>query len=253
MAKTKKLHFPNVSHTEVDPFAVASEAVAPSQRSDGDIIFADALFDRTTKEILYPKNVIEQAVMNYAKGKRMADDAEALMSGSRKPILEFGMDRFAEMYVAKGSRPANPKIFSDAEAHAVIGMSFLDSHINLEENQYVQLEMVVGSKLAKDLVEKFDQFSFNTKVLSEKVKVEEDGKEIEKTVQQLVAEALKTLPAGIASRLLVKKNVFRTKKGIIDRGLELVGKDVSRLVNYLKAADFTIQLKPQAAKGKDEK
>ncbi len=236
----------------LNPFAAAQVKPTAVSKPKAEVVLAEAVIDASGAE-LYSQATVIEAMNNFAVGKAKADEGEALMETTRPIVTALGLQVYAEQFVELERKPENPKITTDANGTGVlIGVSFVDRQINLNEAEYANLCNLVGAGEAEKMVENRNTFILKPDTLDLEVEVKVNGKAIKDTVMnhmaRVLGETFAENPAIIAN-LFELKPVFRTQKGVIHNALKLVGtpRDGStphRVQSFLKAVKSPITLKP---------
>lgn len=240
--------------TTVNPFSSAAKKPASSlKKSTRPIYIASDVHDLNTGGLLYHKAEVEQGIHNYIEGHTQFELGKAMKDTNRPIVLNFTRQNFAKEWLMNGSRPENPAIQNKEDGSGdQLKVIFQDSTAKLDDAQFDQLSSIIGQTNADAETIRRNEFTVNPELLDEKVKVTtKNGKIEEQTVMDAMVEALqeKFGPSPeILANLFKAKEVFETKKGLIDRGLKYVAsgktdQDAARLANFLEVGRFTTQIK----------
>lgn len=221
------------------------------------IIVAADVIDPETQNVVFNRDQIIEAIDGYAEGHKLEEQGKALKEMHRPTLVQTAQRGFAKQWVAAGSQPENPKLTTNEQGTGTfIGAAFVDREMKLDENQFNELAAVIGQEAAEANTTHRDEISFNAEKLNQTVKVGAD----EKTVLELVDEAItnaftKIKREDLLEGLFVVKEVFQTNKGLLPKGLSLVGGPgagaQSKLYEFLNAARVITTLKPGSGGSKD--
>lgn len=237
---------------KVNPFAAAAKKTTSVLKSKSPIYVADAIVG-PDGEIVHSKEEVIRSIERVAEGVRLENMGKSMKEQNRDVLTAFATSRFTQDWVNKRTRPENPKVVTNEVGDGVFcTVGFVDSAKKLDDAQYSDLVAMVGAAKAEDCVIRRHDFTIEPTLLDQTCKVNKGGRVIEQNVMEALTEALqeKFEPSeGILAGLFVAKEKFETKKGLIDRGPELVttgssSADAARLAQFLDAIRSTISLKP---------
>lgn len=237
----------------VNPFAAAAKKGSSTLKSKSPIYVAKDCKDFVTGKLTYSRDEVANALENVAEGVKMIALGDAMKEQNRPIVEVFATTNFVQDWVLAGSRPENPKVVQNEIGDGYhCQVSFVDSAKKLDDNQFGKLANLIGAEKAEESVERRHDFTINPDLLGDEVNVKKDGKVVKQNVMEAITEALQDRfgpSPEILGSLFVAKEVFTTKKGLIDRGIQLVttGKttaDMARMAQFLDAIRATISLKP---------
>lgn len=230
--------------SKVDPFAVAVNKTSSKKTSDKLVFVAEDVMQSDGSK-LYSRQEVVDYINLYIEGKRKEEEAKSAMTTARSPLVGFATFKFAEEWYDKGTRPKNPVITESGLDNDYITVQFKDSESKLDEGSYGNLLSVVGSRL-DNYINKYNEFTLNNDVLDELVG--------NRSVMDLVKEALQEKFAKdpeVLSRLFSVKEVFKTKKGLVDELLNFVKDNkknreqvINDLVEVISLARVSVALSP---------
>jgi hypothetical protein len=235
-----------------NPFATASRKPTAATKKVAGNIFTPQ--DMTTYDgAKFSKDDIAGAITAYGEGHTMFEQGKAMKETNRPTILAVARTKQAEKWLMEGARPSSPKLHAtDDGSGEFTTVIFMDSVVKMDDDRYANLANLIGAEAAEENTVRRDDFIINPELLGEKCKVFIDGKIQELTVMDAIGRALQTAFApspAVGSALFHTAAVFSTKKGLLDKGIQLVtsGKtpaDAQRLAQFLEVGHFTTQVKP---------
>jgi hypothetical protein len=241
-----------MAKSTVNPFAAAAKKSTSSPKAPSRPIYvADDLLG-LNGQLVYRKDEVAEAIHNYGAGHVQFEQGKAMKDTNGPIIKTWTRAHYCNDWLLGGQRPANPAITNkdtgDGDHMKVI---FMDSCMKMDDFQFNALVGLIGQKAAEDNVIRRNDFMINPELLDQKVKVQQGSKVVEQTVMDAIIAALqeKFAPSPeVLGSLFTAVEKFETKKGLIDKGLQLVttGKtpaDAQRLAQFLEIGRFTTQLK----------
>lgn len=237
-------------------FKKAPAAKAGKKTSDSPIIVAADLPDPDTGAVKYSKEQVIDAVRGFAEGKELEKQGQTLME-THKPLLsEFARTGFSKLWAAAGTRPRSPKITTNADGTGTqITMSFIDKSSLMNDEQYADLVNLVGVANAEDAVERFTQYSIDAKLASQEVEIGGVKATFQEHMETALVSYFPEQYHDTIGAMLKPKEVFQTKKGLLDRGLDMVGRGSAgawlKLAQFLVTARVITAYKPGAV-GEDD-
>ena len=157
----------------------------------------------------------------------------------------------AKYWVEEGVRPdPNPKVTTEASGDGVfIGTIFQDKEVKLSEQEFDYLASVIGSDNAKEWTKNYTELTLNPEKLNLEIEVNGETKLVQDIIYETILEAFTKIGReDVSDGLLIAKDVFKTRKGLLDKLLTFVGANkataVNNLVEAIQAAKVTMQLKP---------
>jgi len=245
----------------VDPFAAATKKTTSTLKSKSPIYVAASLAGLDGK-VIYEKSDIISAIENFAKGHKLEEQGKAMKEQARPVATTGAKYHFTRDWVQARTRPESPKyVTNDIGDGVYLSVSFNDASRKLDDAGFNQLAALIGQKNAEENVIRRHNFFINPDSLSNSAKVMKNGKVAEQNVMDAIKEALqeKFGPSPeVLAGLFQAVEIFETKKGLIDKGLEFVapGKtaaDAERLAHFLEVVRTTIALKPGGEKKEPSK
>lgn len=235
----------------INPFAAAKPKSAPGKKAKEQNIIIPLDY-KTFDGGQYTASDVTEAVNNYSEGHTMEEQGKSMKSLARPTLLSIGRTEFAKLWIKLGSRPSSPKIHAEENAQGKFAtIVFMDSVNNLDDNSFSSLANLIGPKAAEENTVQKEVFSLDSDVLEKDADVVVDGKKQKMNVKDALIKALQTAFAPspeILQTLFSLTPIFQTKKGLIDKGLELLrdnGKvDPDKLAEFLLIGKFTTQVKP---------
>jgi len=201
--------------------------------------------------VLFSQTDVVEAINKFCEGAELIKTGEGLQE-TNKPIVEaFARKEMAKYWVTEGNRPdPNPKVTTEASGEGVfINTIFQDKEVKLSEQEFDYLASVIGSDNAKNWTKNYTELTLNPEKLNIEVEINGETKLVQDIIDEAVSEAFaKISREDLLDGLLIAKDVFKTRKGLLDKLLAFVGSNRSTAVNNLEealqAAKVTMQLKP---------
>lgn len=201
--------------------------------------------------VVFSKSQVIQAIEKFVEGDEHIKIGEGLQETNAPIVKAFARREMAKYWSEEGSRPdPNPKVTTDGTGEGVfIGTIFVDKEINLSTDEYDYLASVIGSNNAKGWTQNYTEFKLNPEKLNQEIEVNGEKKLVQEIIEEAVCEAFTKIGReDVLDGLLISKDIFKTKKGLLDKLLSFVGSNRTTVVNNLEeamlAAKVIMQLKP---------
>ena len=236
-------------------FKAAAPAGTKKKTSDSPIVVAADLVNENGA-VQYTKEQIVESIKGFAEGKELEKTGQALME-THKPILgEFARRHFGELWTKAGTRPRSPKITTNSNGTGTqITMSFIDKPSMMTDDQYTQLSNLVGPKNAESAVERFTQYSIDANLARKEISIGGVTDSFQGHIERALVAYFPAEHHDTIGEMLKPKEVFQTKKGLLDRALDMVGRGspdcAIRIAKFLVTARIITAYKPGAV-GEDD-
>jgi hypothetical protein len=239
----------------VNPFAAAAKKSSTSASKPARSVFIAEAHVGPDGRVLYTKDDVIAGIENYVEGHTMFEQGKAMKDTNRPIVLDVARLRQSKEWLTAGRRPENPSLTTREDGDGTfVKVIFMDSVNKLDDFQFGQLAQLIGQKAANENTIHRHEFAINPELLDQDVQVNKDGGVVTQNVLEAMTEALqeKFGPSPeILAGLFKAVDKFHTKKGLIDKGLQLVGandlkNDAYRLAQFLELGRFTTQIKTGA-------
>jgi hypothetical protein len=201
--------------------AATRKADTSTAKTDPRIIVASEVRDfRDPDKVLYTKDQVVEAIDGWVEGDRLEKQSKSLKKLHEPTIDDFALYHYAKRWAAKGTRPDNPKLVTQPVAGSTISYSVKDQERILADDKFAQLANLIGATAAEENTVKRDEISFNQDKLEEDV----GGQTVLEHIDAAISDYFDKLGrSDVLEGLFEIKPKFTTKKGLIDKGLGLVG------------------------------
>lgn len=221
----------------------------PVKKADGRIIVACDCPDLNDPgSVLFSKDQVIEAIEGFAEGDRLEKQADSLKKLHEPTVKQFGVSHFAKRWAGQGGRPDNPTLTTkDDGSGVIVSMQVKDQAIKLNDTEFAALANLIGAKEAEEHTVKRDEIYFNQDKLAEEV----NGKTVLEIIDEAVSGAFEKLKReDVLEGLFEIKEKFTTAKGLIDKGMVLVGgpgPDAARkLAEFIAASKAPVALRAGA-------
>lgn len=238
-------------------FKKAAPATGGAKKKSTAPIFVAADVVDPDGKTIFTKEQVKEAITGFAQGKELEKQGQALMETHRPALSEFGRRNFCRVWASTGSPPSSsPKLTTnEAGTGTMITMSFVDRQMNLTDDQYAHLSNVIGPKNAEEAVERYTQYTIDAKLAAREETINGEKATIQDHIEKALMAYFPEDKHDLLGEMLKPKDVFQTKKGIIQRGLDFVGRGsptaALKLAEFLVSARVIQMFKPGAV-GEDD-
>jgi hypothetical protein len=223
-----------------------------SKKSSSPIIVASEVRDfANPSNVLFSRDQVAEAIQGYAEGDSLFKQGEALKKLHRPTVEAFGQHNYVQGWANDGTFPEhNPKLVVNSDASGtLITYMVIDKEVKIDEGQFANLANLIGAPEAEANTVKRDEIYFNQDRLETQVEVKEKGKTVSKSVLELIDEAVSTALTNAGREDLLDglfeiKPKFTTRKGLIKKGLSLVGASPTKLAEFVDATQAIVSLRP---------
>jgi aspartate 1-decarboxylase len=220
------------------------------------IVAADLLDDK--QKVIYSREQIEEAIIGYAKGKEQEKAGQALMETHKPALGEFARRRFAQLWAVQGARPKSSPKFTTKEdgTGTQIVMSFIDRPTNMSDETFADLAELIGAENAELAVDRFTQYTIDAAIAKREITINGQKATFQEHMEKALLAYFPEEHHESLGAMLKPKEVFQTRKGVIDKALDFVGrthpKAADRLAEFLVRARIIVAYKPGAVGEDDE-
>lgn len=243
----------------------AARRVAPgaSKKSDPNIIVAQDVRDfGNPNTVLFTRDQVVEAIEGYAEGDSLYKQGEALKKLHRMTVEAAGLHSYVQNWANAGNFPEhNPKLVTNPDAKGtLITYMVIDKEVKLDDQQFAGLANLVGAVNAEANTIKRDEIYFDQDRLEAPVEVKEKGKAVQKTVLELIDEAISEKFQAVGREDLLEglftiKPKFTTRKGLVKKGLQLVGGQgpaaAGKLAEFIERSNTIVSLRPGSGGAKE--
>jgi hypothetical protein len=238
-------------------FGKAAPKSGAKKTSDSPILVAEDVLDPATQAVILTRDQVVDAINGYAEGKSLEKKGQSLMNMHKESLGVFARLGFAKCWCSTGAKPRSPKLVTKADGTGTqITMSFINKPSMLNDDQYKQMVNLLGAANAEECVERFTQYTIDARLASQKIDIGGTNQTVQDHIESALLAYFPEDKHELLGQMLKPKEVFQTRKGVLDRLLDLVGrghpKAAERLADALVKCRVITSYKAGAVADEDD-